>query len=97
MEEFLDTFSLFDMALVALVPMIVQGIKAVYRWWYSVEMPPRVAVGTVFVVSWVLLAMHALVAYAPGSDQYVKYALAAVLLPLTAAGVYGTAKAMAGK
>ena len=95
--DFLGQYELFGLGLVVLVPFLVQGVKAAYAAAFGKEMPAWGQIVTVIVVCWGLLAAHAVVTYSPQNTPYVKYTLAAVLLPLACMGAYSGAKALWGK
>jgi hypothetical protein len=93
--DFLDNFTLFGMGGVVLVIAVVEGIKAVAQN-IGKALTPVATVVICTLVSWGVLAMIEAVNYLPGSEPYVKGALAAILMPLSAMGVYSGIKNAVG-
>lgn len=97
MNEFLNVFNLFGIALAVLVPFIVQGIKAAYSYYNDgAPMPPKAIVVTVVIVCWFLLGLHAALFYKLLAEDAARYVLGGVLLPLSALGAYSGLKALRG-
>src|SRR4051812_45483919 len=93
MIDFLNQFQLFGLGAIALIITVVEGIKAVAENLHAPLTPVQNVVAAV-AVTWVVLGMVALVTYLPGSSDYVKYALAGIIGPLSVMGVYSGAKNM---
>ena len=91
MPDFLSQFNLFGMAVIALIVVVVNGVKSVGDL-INRPLSPIASVVSVLVVSWLLFGMHALVTYLPQSEPYVRYALAGLLGPLSAMGLYDMGK-----
>lgn len=97
MEEFLQKYSLFGMPILVLIPFTVQGIKGAYRMAFNREMASWAQVLMVFLVAWLLLGAYALMRYVPDSSEAVGIALAGILGPLTAMGLYDGARSLVNK
>jgi uncharacterized membrane protein len=95
MDDFMKGFTVAGLQLVLIVPFVVGGIVS---WWEQItlgEMPPLAKIATVVLVTWTLLAATAVEQFAPQHAQYVRYGLAALLLPVWASGLYSGVKRVA--
>lgn len=90
MQDFLDTFLLFGLPIAVLVPFIVEGLKKLF-------LPDDWAGLAAVVVAAVLVGLVGLINWHPELAPIVRYILGALLLGLSAAGLYSQKKQLTGK